>query len=50
MQNAMPSNWSFDAETDQQGAAGCAGERTPYGVLPVRAGQLQRKAASWMPH
>jgi hypothetical protein len=36
------SNRSFDADKHRQGAARRAGERTPRGALPVRAGQLRR--------
>ena len=42
MLGTVPSNRSFDADTHRQGAAKRAGELTPRGALPVRAGQLQR--------
>jgi hypothetical protein len=44
-QAPLLSNRSFDADTHRQGAAGRAGELTPRGALPVRAGQLRRYAA-----
>jgi hypothetical protein len=42
---AMRANRSFDTDTQRQGAASRAREHTSRGVLPVRAGQLQRWAA-----
>jgi hypothetical protein len=42
---ALRSNRSFDSDTHRQGAARRAGELTPRGALPVRAGQLRRYAA-----
>lgn len=38
----MSPNRSFDTDTLRQGAAKRAGEPTPRGALPVRAGQLRR--------
>lgn len=39
---ASPSNKSVDSDTHRQAAARRAGDRTPRGGLPVRAGHLQR--------
>lgn len=45
MRSVQRSNRSFDTDTHRQGAARRAGERTPRGALPARAGQLQRYAS-----
>jgi hypothetical protein len=39
---ATRSNRSFDTDTHRQAAAKRAGELTPRGGLPLRAGQLRR--------
>jgi hypothetical protein len=39
----MP-NKSFDADTHRQGAARRARDRTPFGALPLRVGQLRRQS------
>jgi hypothetical protein len=36
------SNRSFDTDTQRHCAAKRAGERTPRGAMPLRAGQLRR--------
>jgi hypothetical protein len=38
----LTANWSFDTDTQRHCAAKRAGERTPRGAMPLRAGQLQR--------
>jgi hypothetical protein len=38
----MRANKSFDPDTQQHCAARRAGERTPRGAKPLRAGQLRR--------
>jgi hypothetical protein len=38
----VPSNKSFDADTQRHCAAKRAGEHTPRGAMPLRAGQLRR--------
>ena len=38
----MRPNRSFDADTQRHCAAKRAGERTPRGEMPLRAGGLQR--------
>lgn len=40
----MQANRSFDTDTHRHCAAKRAGERTPRGAMPVRAGQLRRCA------
>jgi len=42
----VPYNRSFDTDTHRQGAPQRAGELTPRGALPVRAGQLRRSTAN----
>jgi hypothetical protein len=46
MSSAKRSNRSFDADTQRHCAARRAGERTPRGAMPLRAGQLQRYSAA----
>lgn len=38
----MPSNGAFDADTQRHCPPRRAGERTPRGAMPLRAGQLRR--------
>jgi hypothetical protein len=38
----LRSNRSFDSDTQRHCAAKRAGERTPRGAMPLRAGQLRR--------
>jgi hypothetical protein len=42
MSGYVRSNRSFDADTQRHCAAKHAGERTPRGAMPLRAGQLRR--------
>jgi len=38
--STVPYNRSFDTDTQRHCAASRAGERTPRGAMPLRAGQL----------